>query len=154
MKSSRKDFSTIFGTIQIIDNKKRFVPKSPAHMQVVISRLPFNLNIACTFSAAVASRSDSQLAYHFVLMGYIAEHTGYTKEEVHDAIMRDKFGVKRIKVGNIIQDVRQSISEKALFPKSDMVELIEHDLSLCKELNIKVPTAEELGYIPNNKPMK
>jgi hypothetical protein len=29
------------------------------------------------------------------------------------------------------------------------IELISYDLQLCEELKIKVPTAQELGYISN-----
>lgn len=155
MKSAkRKDFSTVFGEVKIVEGKKRFIPKSSGHMNAVISRLPFNINIACTFSAAVATRSDSQLNYHWVLMEYMSEHSGHTKEECHDFMMRKVFGTKKIRIGNIIQEVRLSISEKALFPKTEMVELIDQDLQLLKELNVNVPTMSELGYISNNDQIK
>jgi len=66
-------------------------------------------------------------------------------------IMRQKFGVKRVKLGKIEQEVRQSISDDAKMSKSDCVELISFDLELCQELGIKVPTPEELGYTPWNE---
>lgn len=151
---TRKDLHALFGEIKIVDGLKKFVPKSPKHMRAILSRLPLGNKIVVTFSADISTRSDSQLAYHWVLMGYIAEHTGHSKEEIHDAVMRIQFGTKRIKLGDKIVDVRQSVSDQALFPKSNMMELITKDLEICKELEIIVPSAEELGYISNSKPIK
>lgn len=94
-------------------------------------------------------RSDSQLRYHFVLVGYLAEHCGYTVEEMHDALMRIVFGEKQVKIGDQTVMVRKSISEKGDLMKSECVELIERDLSFCEELEIIVPTPQELGYLPN-----
>lgn len=151
---TRKDVFSVLGEVKIVEGKKRFVPKSPAHLTACISRLPTGKELSCTFSIHVASRSSSQLAYHFVLLNYIAEHTGHSAEELHDGIMRIKFGEKRIKIGGQYVLVRASISDKAHFPKYKMVELIEKDLEICKELGIKIPTPEELGYISNSKPMR
>jgi hypothetical protein len=96
------------------------------------------------------SRSQSQLRYHMTLCGLIGNHTGYTTEEVHDAVMRIKNGTKVVSLGGFNVHVRDSVAEKAKFPKQLMAEMIEFDLDLCRRYEIKVPTAEELGYVSNN----
>lgn len=149
-KATRKEIFTVIGEIQLIDNRHRFVPKSPAFMAANVSRLPIGKKLSCTFYEDVPTRSEGQLAYHWVLMGYIAEHTGFTKDEVHEAVMIKKFGTKKIKLAGEVFVVRRSISNKARFPKPDMVELIMKDLEICNKLEIVVPTAEELGYVTDS----
>lgn len=147
MKSSKKELFVALGTAQFVGEKKRFVPKSPAYLNQKIAGLPLNQLLELKFSVAVATRSSSQLAYHWVLMGLLSEHTGFTKEEMHDALMRLKFGTKTIRLGSKNVEVRQSISDGAKMAKSMAVELIEYDLSMCAELEVRVPTPEELGYM-------
>lgn len=146
-----KKLFTVLGTVREVEGKKRFVPSSPEFFRTMLSKVPVDKKVSCTFSAKIPTRSESQLHYHWVLMGFISEHTGFTKEECHDWIMIDKFGTKKMKIGNTIHDVRRSIADKALFPKYDMVELIERDLEICRELEIHVPTPQELGYGPTWK---
>lgn len=150
--ATKKELFTIIGEFQDVENKDgytetRFVPKSVKHFRSVSRNAPKNKPIAATFYATVSSRSRNQLAYHFVLLGYIADHTGYTKDELHDAIMRLHFGTKTITISGRSVEVRASLSDAAKLPKYEVVELIEYDLKLCKELGIKVPSPEELGYI-------
>lgn len=102
-----------------------------------------------TVSLAKPTRSESQLRYYAVIVGMIAEYTGNTWEEMHDCLMILKFGTKKVKLGKDIVNVRKSISNSARFGKLDMVELIEFALEKCFELEIKVPTRQELGYIDN-----
>lgn len=101
-----------------------------------------------TISEWDAIRSPAQLAYHWVLMKYLAEWSGFTKEEMHDAVMRLKFGEKEITLGGKTVRVRKSIAESGKLKKFEVQELIEYDLELCAENDIKVPTREELGYLP------
>lgn len=144
-----KELFTIIGDIKIVDGTKRFVPQSPQHMKACVSRLSIGDKISCTFSKKTASRSQTQLAYHWVLMGYLSSHTGYTETEMHEAIMIILFGTKPIKIGDKTVQVRESISDAAHFPKYRMVDVITEDLRLCDELGIVVPSAESLGYISN-----
>jgi hypothetical protein len=153
-KATRKEIFTVLGTIQRVEDRHRFIPNSPGHMSACVSRIPLGKPVSCTFYDQIPTRSEGQLAYHWVLMGHIATHTGYTKDEVHDAIMRKKFGTKKIKLAGMEIEVRKSVSDKARFPKSDMVELISYDREICDRLEIVVPTAEELGYISNYSPMR
>lgn len=95
------------------------------------------------------TRSEQQLRYYWVLIGYLAEYTGFTEDEVHDALMKLKFGTKTIQIGNDRVEVRKSISNSARFPKSDMLELIDFAMEKCMEFDIHVPSAQELGYITN-----
>ena len=121
-------------------------------MKVCVSRLAVGKSVSCTFSESVATRSSAQLAYHYVLMKYLSDETGYTKEEVHDAIMRLKFGTKMVRLGDKTVEVRKSVSDAAKLPKHEMVGLIEFDLETCASLGIHVPTPEQLGYISNSSP--
>lgn len=95
------------------------------------------------------TRSESQLRYYWVIVGLLAEHTGDEDEELHDALMKLKFGTKKVKLGKDIVEVRKSISNKAKFPKLAMMELIEFTLEKCAEMEVVVPTKEELGYLPS-----
>ena len=140
---------SVIGEVKQVDGRKRFVPKSIHHLNACISRFTVGKKVSATFSEMRFMRSDSQLRYHFVLVGYLAEHCGYTVEEMHDALMRIVFGEKQVKIGDQTVMVRKSISEKGDLMKSECVELIERDLSFCEELEIIVPTPQELGYLPN-----
>lgn len=95
------------------------------------------------------TRSDQQLRYYAVLVGLISDYTGNTWEEMHECLMVLKFGTKKVKLGKDTVNVRQSISNSARFGKVKMIELIEFALEKCLDLDIKVPTREELGYLPN-----
>lgn len=147
-KTTEKEMFTILGQFHDTKSGRKFIPTSPKYYRDRCSHMPLNKQFAVKFTTKIPTRSEFQLRYHFVLMGYIADYTGDRVEEVHDAIMRDKFGTKKIKIGEIVQEVRPSVSDKALFPKGYMVELISYDLEICHRLGIYVPTMEELGYVP------
>jgi hypothetical protein len=102
-----------------------------------------------TISLAKPTRSEQQLRYYAVVVGLIADNCGYTWEECHDAIMKLKWGTKKVKIGKDIVEVRKSISNGARFGKSDMIETIEFAMEKAFELDIVVPTKQELGYIDN-----
>lgn len=95
------------------------------------------------------TRSESQLRYYAVLIGLIADYTGNTWEEMHEAIMILRWGTKKVKLGNKTVEVRKSIANSAQFGKINMIETIEYALEKCFELEIVVPTKQELGYIDN-----
>ena len=96
-----------------------------------------------------STRTEQQLRYYAVLVGLLADYTGNTWEEMHDALMRLKWGTKKVKIGKEIVEVRKSISNSAKFKLTDMIEQIEFTLEKCFELDIVVPTKQELGYIDN-----
>lgn len=148
-RSKRRDIFTSLGEVKIIEGRKRWVPFSIHYLNDCVSRLPVGRKVSATFSEIRALRSDPQLRYHWVLMGYLADHTGYTKEEMHEAVMRLKFGEKEVILAGQSVKVRKSISGGADLEKWEAVELIEYDLSLCTDLDIRVPSPEELGYSPN-----
>lgn len=146
--SQRKPLFTVLGEIVQEGNRRAFRARSPGHLQTMLHKSPLG-PCAITFEKAESARSQPQLAYHWVLMTYLADYTGGSKEEVHDAVMRLKFGTKTLSLAGREVEVRQSVSDAARLPKGDMVELIDYDLQLCSEMGIVVPTAEELGYISN-----
>lgn len=148
MKSARKELFVVLGDAQLVDGKKRFVPTSKKYLDHGISKLPLGKTIELKFSVTQPTRSSSQLAYHWVLMGLLSEHTGFTKEELHDAVVRLKFGTKKVYLGKgRIIEVRKSVSDNAKMPLQQMSDLIEYDIELCKEMEIVIPTPEELGYM-------
>jgi len=102
-----------------------------------------------TITLKKPTRSEQQLRYYAVLVGLIADNCGYTWEEMHDALMKLKWGTKKVKIGNDIVEVRKSISNSARFKKTDMIEQIEFTMEKCFDLDIKVPSKQELGYIDN-----
>lgn len=151
--TKRTELFTILGEFQDVVNQQtgqpetRFVPKSTKHFRTLSRKAPKNKLVAATFYDHVTSRSRNQVAYHFVLLKYLADHTGYTTDELHDAIMRIVFGTKVVEINGRKVEVRKSLSNTANLPKYEAVELIEYDLELCKQLNVNVPTPEELGYV-------
>jgi len=152
--SQEKIEFTLLGNFQIIDGEKRFVPKSKDYYNERCSKMPLNVQFALHFTTKVSKRTKSQLAYYWVLVTYLSDYTGFTLNEMHDFIMRSKFGTKIIKLGNFQQEVRKSISDVGDLSVSDCCELIDFTLQLCAENEIRIPTAEELGYISNSKPMR
>jgi len=139
---------SVAGEVMAVDGRRRFVPKSTPHLNACIGRVPLGRKVRATFSEYVYMRSESQLGYHWVLVGYVAEHTGHTKEEVHDAIMRIVFGEKQIELAGRKVAIRKSMAEGGGLTKAECVEVIDYDLDLCHRLDIIVPTREELGYLP------
>ena len=118
-----KELFTVLGQVRLVDGKKRFVPSSTDHLASLMARLPIGKLISCTFFDKVPTRSAGQLAYHWVLVTYIADYTGDCPEEMHDAIMREKFGTKKIKLKDKVHEVRRSISNRQDFLKQTWLSL-------------------------------
>lgn len=139
----------IFTAIGIIEDgpKKKLRLNSPDHWQHWVNKLVPGKKYAISVEEQKASRTRSQLNYYWVVISYLADYSGYDSMELHDAIMRKKFGTKRVVLGDVDQEVRKSIADVARFPLSNMVELIEEVLKLAYSLGVKIPTKEELGYI-------
>ena len=144
-----KEPFTIIGSIVFNEGRKRFLPKSPDHMQICINRLNVGDAVTLSFSTKKPTRSQSQLNYHFALLGLLKDHTGHSTEELHDFVVRAVFGQKLVTLRNQTFAVRRSVADHASMPKDEMAQLIEYDLATCADLGVVVPTREELGYLPN-----
>jgi hypothetical protein len=153
---AKKELFVVLGKAQMVDGIKRFVAHSPGYLEQKIKGLPLDKEIELKMSVHAASRSKSQLAYHWVLMSLISEHTGFTPEEVHDFALRAKFGTKKMKLGELTMEVRRSMSNLGGIKNFECVELIDFDIRLAQSLDIHIPTPEELGYLtdPNGKIIK
>jgi len=149
-KQTDKEVFTALGVISGPPNRHELVFNSEPYVADQLNRLPVGKKVSMTIYESRPVRSESQLAYHFVLIDYIAKHTGYTKTEMHDIIMKDAFGTKIIEFRGKRYQARESMSETGNLSVSQVVELITKDLEVCKELEIAVPTAAELGYTPSN----
>jgi hypothetical protein len=149
MKKQHVEF-VVIGTVVFDEEtgRKRVAINSEPHLRASIQRLSVGDEVVVTYSTRKLSRSDGQLRYHWALMGYLADYTGHSAEEMHEFVMRSKFGTKRIAVGDQIEEVRRSIASGARMSWGDMMELIEYDLELLAGLGIVVPSREELGYAP------
>ena len=143
----RNEF-TALGTV-VFDSRKRIALKSPAYYQQCVDRLPAGEKVTVTVSTKKATRSEQQLRYYWVLLGYLSDHTGYEPEELHDYVMRAVFGTKLIVLNGKGVEIRKSISNAAMMPKWDAQRVIEYALELCGELGVHVPTLEELGFLPH-----
>lgn len=149
--SSNKHIFSIIGEFRDVGGRRRFIPDSEAYYQDRCAKQPLGKKFTADFTTKIPTRSQSQLAYHFVLCEYISEHTGFSVSETHELLMREKWGTKQIKIGKYTQEVRESIADIAKFPLPKMVEQINFDLSVCADLEIRVPTKRELGYIDENE---
>jgi hypothetical protein len=144
----KKVLFTILGEVKLVEGRKRFVPKSIHHLNACISRFPVGKKVSATFSEMRYMRSDSQLRFHRVLCAYIAEHTGFTPDEVHEWCMRIALGEKDVTIDGRTVKIRKSMAVEGDVMKNEAVELISFDLEVCADLEITVPTREELGYLP------
>lgn len=144
-----KELFSVWGTIQLNEGKKKFSVKAPHYYQDRINRLNEGDVVLVTFSKKIPTRSQSQLAYYWVIVNYLSEYTGHTDMEIHDALVRLKFGTRRVKLGDMEVDVRRSISDAAKMSKEDMVYLIEFARETAEKMDIKIPSKSELGYLPN-----
>ena len=151
MATTNKECFAIIGEFRDQEGRRRFCPDSPAYYNDRSAKQPLNKKYTVSFSTKIPTRSQSQLAYHFVLCEYISEHTGFTVSETHELLMREKWGVKKITIGKITQEVRESIADIAKFPLPKMVEQITFDLSVCADLEIRVPSKKELGYVDEDE---
>lgn len=153
-KTTNKEIFTVLGTIGTTEvetergkfTRHTFLPNSQGYMRDNLNKIPVGEKVSVTFSKNIPTRSEAQLAFHWVLMSLISDYVGCTPEEMHDFVMRVKFGTKKIKIGKVEVEVRKSISNSAKMPKHKAVELIDMDLKICKFLELKVPTKKELGY--------
>lgn len=147
-RTTNKEIFSIIGEFRDDPERgRRFIPDSAPYYHDRCSKQQLNKKYTATFSTKIPTRSESQLAYHFVLCEYISEHTGFTVSETHELLMREKWGTKNITIGKITQNVRESIADIAKFPLPKMVEQITFDLEVCQDLEIRVPSKKELGYI-------
>jgi hypothetical protein len=152
MATTEKEFFSVQGKFADADGQRRFIPASIPYYRQCCSKMPLDKQFTVKFTSKVGSRSANQLKYYWVLLGLISDYNGNTPEELHDFVMRAKFGTKTITLGKISQEVRRSMSESARMPTSDCVELITFVLDICRDLEINIPSMEELGYISNDKP--
>lgn len=148
MKIPQSDAFT-FCIEQVGDQKKLKITAEQYYRHFLKTKCTVGAQGTMYLTFAKPTRSDQQLRYYWVLVGLIAEYAGYTRDECHDALMRLKFGIKEVKIGSDIVQVRRSISNSARMTKTECIELIEFALEKCSELNINVPSAESLGYIRN-----
>jgi hypothetical protein len=151
MASTNKECFAIIGEFRDQEGRRRFCPDSPAYYNDRCAKQPLSKKYTATFSTKIPTRSQSQLAYHFVLCEYISEHTGFTVSETHELLMREKWGTKLIKIGKYSQSVRESVADIAKFPLAKMMEQINFDLSVCADLEIRVPSKRELGYVDEDE---
>ena len=147
--TTNKDVFAVIGEFRQVEEFRRaFVPDSSAYYRDRSNRQPLNKKYTCTFSTKIATRSEQQLAYHWILCEYISEHTGFTADEVHQLSKQLVWGTQTIKIGKYTAQVCKSIADRAMTPKYEVVALIEKDLEICADNEIQVPTKEELGYLP------
>lgn len=144
---NRKEIFHVLGKAQFVEGKKRFVAYSPAFLNQKIDSLPLDKELELKFSVHKASRTRSQLAYYWVLIGLLCTYNGDTEKDMHDFILRAKFGTKKMTLGKITQEVRRSMSDTGDLTVSEVVELIDYTQNLCRELNIHIPDAKSLGYL-------
>lgn len=144
MKTQKKTFQF---KISLVDNIKTLVLLSrPYYQHFLNTKVKVGEIGTMTLDFKKPTRTEQQLRYYWVIVGLISEYTGNTEEELHEALMILKFGTKEVKLGKDLVNVRQSISNSARFEKQKMAELIEFALEKAQELEIRVPTRQELGY--------
>ncbi len=152
MPRTQTELFTVIGkmTMSPTGRGHEFTAKSEKYLADQLNQIPLEKVITVTFYEGVPIRSNQQLRYHFVLCGYIAKHMGEDKDTAHDVLMKIVFGVKKVTLVGKTFESRYSLSESGKLTVSQVKELIDEDLKVCQFLEIRVPTAEELGYTPSN----
>jgi hypothetical protein len=95
-------------------------------------------------------RSQQQSAYLFAAVyPPIAEHTGYSIPETHEAMKALFLPPRHMSVGDKTVTVAGST---ARLTTGEMVEYIDRVVALAGELGVHVQTPEEAGFISNTAP--
>jgi len=153
----KKQEPIIWGEIKEIKDtdgfvRKHFFPKSAGHMSAVLSRFPIGKPLGIQIIADELSFSDSQRAYHFVLLKYISTETGNTVDDEHHDSMVEVFGKKMFtNYKGEKREGRHSISNASELNLDDISKLIERDVAVCNFLGLVIPTKRELGYIDEHE---
>ena len=114
-----KGTPAVVGRVVFSEGRKRFVPKLTEQLQRVMDTFAVNDTVHLTFTTKKPTRSQSQLSYYWVILGYLAEYVGCRPEEMHEIVMRRKFGTKRVMVDGVEEEVRRSISDAGKMPKCE-----------------------------------
>ncbi len=154
-KSNKKEIFSCLGEIGETEvttdrgtyKRHTFIPSSQPYMRDRLNKIPLKKKVTATFYEEIATRSDSQLAYYWVILTYLAEYAGYTPEELHECIMIILFGTKTVKFDGGEYQVRKSISNRAKMPKHKMGELINYVTEKCAKFEVKIPSKASLGYV-------
>lgn len=151
MKQRRQVEDVILGKIKMVKDtdgisRKHFVPNSRGHFLAVCNRFGEGKEIGMIPVEDVNLRSRGQLAYHRVLVRYIANDQGLEEDDVHDAMMKEVFGIRRYSLNGKTYEGRYSLSDAGGLKINQVIDLIKKDRDTCSFLGINVPTAEELGY--------
>lgn len=128
------------------EGEKRAKIIAQTYYRHFLKSLPLGSKGTMDLTLKKPTRTDSQLRYYWVICGMIAAECGYTKEEAHEWLMICCFGTKKITVNKVEKEVRKSISNGAKMTNQEAQDLIDFALSTCLDLNIKVPSKQELGY--------
>ena len=96
--------------------------------------------VELTIERQKSKRSISQNAYYWVLVGILSEHTGFTKEEMHD-VLKFKF----LKVPVIIGDEEVYTAKSTTkLSKSEFMDFIaELQIWASETLNVYLPDPNE-----------
>jgi hypothetical protein len=95
-------------------------------------------------------RSQQQSAYLFAAVyPPIAEHTGYSVPEVHEACKRMFIPDRHMTLG---QGTVTIAGSTARFTTGEMVEYIDRVIALAGELGVHVMPPSEAGFISNTAP--
>jgi len=140
---------TAIGHVVSDNGRKRIALKSTPYWTQCTQRLPVGAEVSLTVSTKKTTRSQQQLKYYHVILQLLADHCGYRHEELHDWVMRVHFGEKDMTLNGRTVKVRKSISNASNMPKYECVSLIEYVLELCADMDVHVPSMEELGFIAN-----
>jgi len=145
----------VLGTIQNLTGsdgigRNRFVPNSVDFLHQGLRAFSVGTKMKVTYEDVKRKHTRPQHNYHFALCNLMAQHAGYTPEEMHDVMMKLTFGVRHITIMGRKFEARESLSDSANFTNHQAQDLIQKDLEVCAELGVHVPTMEELGLISNH----
>lgn len=91
-------------------------------------------------------RSLSQNAYLWFIYTLIAEHTGNDPEDIHEYCKTRALPKRFIKINGKEREIPPSTR---ILSKGDFAMYIEKVCALAANLEIRIPTPEEAGYIPH-----
>lgn len=91
------------------------------------------------------SRTNEQIRYFYgVICTLLADHTGYSKDEIHDILCAGYFGTQEVKVGRLlIEKPARTLSSPDLLPRHDMSQFFDWCIAFGAQIGVLIPYPNE-----------
>lgn len=132
--------------MRFIDGKLTPVPVSSKYFYGMMNQhFKTGEKVIGVFRKPYKKHTDAQRAYLFgVVYDAIAQHTGHTKEDLHDLFMREFFNEDIVEVGGIQKSKRKSLTEVTKKEGKNYIDWLVQ--FAAEQLNVTVPEPSKTGH--------